>query len=74
MPNYLSIQCVEGILRSTFETIRRNTNTQPKHIFYLIFDCTFQEKFIFYSNIKPLIYSSQDHNPSLNPTSSEKAN
>jgi glycosyltransferase involved in cell wall biosynthesis len=60
LPNKL-----EGIGWFSYEVLKRWVEWHPEHEFIFIFDRTFDEQFIFGSNVKPLIASPQARHPVL---------
>ena len=60
LPNKL-----EGIGWFSYEVLKRWVEWHPEHEFIFIFDRTFDEQFIFASNVKPLIASPQARHPVL---------
>lgn len=56
---------LEGIGWFTYETLKRITCQHPEHHFYFIFDRSFDEEFIFSSNITPVIAHPQARHPFL---------
>ena len=56
---------LEGIGWFTFESLKRITTQHPEHQFYFIFDRAYDPKFIFSSNITPIILSPQARHPFL---------
>jgi glycosyltransferase involved in cell wall biosynthesis len=56
---------LEGIGWFSYEVLKRWVEWHPEHEFIFIFDRTFDEQFIFGSNVKPLIASPQARHPVL---------
>lgn len=56
---------LEGIGWFTYETLKRITTRHPEHRFYFLFDRPFSEKFIFSSNVEPLVLKPQARHPFL---------
>lgn len=56
---------LEGIGWFTFESLKRITTQHPEHQFYFIFDRKWDDKFIFSSNITPLVVHPQARHPLL---------
>ena len=54
-----------GIEWFTYESLRRITSANPEHKFYFIFDRPYDEKFIFSSNIEPLVLGPRAVHPIL---------
>ena len=56
---------LEGFGRFTFETFRRITKKYPEHEFIFFFDRPFDEKYVFESNVKPVVLFPQARHPIL---------
>ena len=56
---------LEGIGWFTYETIRRLVEWHPEHEFIFFFDRTFDKKFIFADNVKPVVLFPPARHPFL---------
>lgn len=56
---------LDGIGRFTDETLQIITRSHPEHTFYFIFDREYDPKFIYSSNIIPIVISPQARHPFL---------
>lgn len=56
---------LEGIGRFSLEILSRMAKSHPEHEFIFIFDRLFDEKFIFSSNVKPVVIGPQARHPFL---------
>lgn len=60
LPNKL-----EGIGRFTHELLQRLVRNNPQHTFYFIFDRTYDPKYIYADNVKPVVLAPQARHPFL---------
>ena len=72
LPMKIAINCrlllkgkLEGIGWYTYEISKRITENHPEHVFYLLFDRPFSDKFVFGDNVIPVILSPQSRHPFL---------
>ena len=56
---------LEGIGWFTYETLIRIVNQHPEHEFYFIFDRKYDERFVFASNVTPIVIGPQARHPIL---------
>jgi len=56
---------LEGIGWVAFETLKRITTAHPEHEFFFIFDRKYDQRFIFSSNITPVVAGPQARHPLL---------
>lgn len=56
---------IDGIARFTDETLRILTSKHPEHQFYFYFDTKFDERFIYNSNVHPVVIYPQARHPFL---------
>lgn len=56
---------MEGFGWFTYETVKRIVEQHPEHDFYFFFDRAFDEKFIFGSNVTPLVLNPPARHPIL---------
>lgn len=56
---------LDGIGWFTYETLKRITYNHPEHTFHFIFDRPYNEKFIFNSNVKPVVLGPPARHPIL---------
>ncbi len=56
---------LEGIGWFTYETMKRITQQHPEHEFFFLFDRAYDTRFIFSSNITPVVLTPQSRHPVL---------
>ncbi|MGE5356383.1 MAG: glycosyltransferase family 4 protein [Deltaproteobacteria bacterium] len=62
---YLLADRMEGIARFNYETLRRVVKDHPEDEFYFFFDRPYSEKFIFGSNVRPIVLYPPTRHPLL---------